>query len=432
MYLQWIPYKEKDVLFISQKTLEKFKIEHDKITLHLGAWKEILNVKINEELDENTIGLSNHLAGTYTIPDTIPYEMYLDGENLYLGPVIAFFVGKRYLSQERIRKWEAYCQNYSEIKGLIYFCAVEEVDTGTKTIRGYYYDPNAGETDKLKPGTFPFPGVVYRRARMDLKTLGYLNKHVDGKIFNAHIFDKWEMWTVLSKAGFTHTPHTVRLNGLDNLKEMLNLYEAVYLKPATGRFGKGIQKIEKTPDGFLFKEKIGIGKCYQDLAAVFVLVERYKKNRQYIIQQAVPFSFQAKAVDFRVILQKDGSQKWGCSGIIARVGIRGRIYTNNTSYIDLGCKTLQNIFGLNPEQALEKENEMIRICTEACLLIEQAYGHFGDVGVDVVVDENLKVWVLEINKSHQHNMARYQQEDPEMYYRVISRPLEYAKALAGF
>ena len=432
MYIQWIPYKEKDVLFISQKTLENFKIEHNKITLHLGAWKEILNVRINEELDENTIGLSSHLTGTYTIPDTLPYDMYLTGEDLHLGPVIAFFVGEGFLSQEIIGKWKIYCRNYSQIKGLIYFCTVQGIDMSTKTVRGYYYDPNATEREKFMPGTFPFPGVVYRRARMDRKTLGYLNKQVNGKIFNARIFDKWEMWTVLSKAGFTHIPHTVRLSGIDSLKEMLNIYEALYLKPAAGRFGKGIQKIEKTPDGYLFKEKVGIGKCCKDLATVFQLVERYKKNRKYIIQQAVSFCFKAKAVDFRVILQKNRYQKWGCSGIVAKVGIRGRIYTNKPSHIALGRETLQNIFGLNPEQALEKENEMIRICTEACLLIERTYGHFGDVGVDVVVDEDLKVWVLEINKSHQHGIARYQQEDPEMYNRVVSRPLEYAKALAGF
>ena len=431
VYIRWISSQE-NVIFLSQKTLEIFKIDFQKVILHLGAWKGVLSVKLNEELDENTIGLPKNLVEPYTIPDTLPYNMYLAGEDLHLGPVIAFFVGEGFLSQKRLGKWETYCRNYSQIKGLIYFCTVQGIDMSTKTISGYYYDPNTEETEKLKPGIFPFPGVVYRRARMDLKTLGFLNKQVDGKIFNARIFDKWEMWTVLSEAEFTRTPHTVSLNSIDNLKEMLDLYQAVYLKPATGRFGKGIQRIEKTPDGYLFKEKIGIGKSCKSLAAVFQLVERYKLNRKYIIQQAVPFSFQSKAVDFRVILQKNGSKKWGCSGIIAKVGISGRIYTNNTTYVQLGREALQNIFGLTPEQALEKENEMIGICTEACLHIERAYGHFGDVGLDMVLDENLNVWVLEINKSHQHNLARYQQEDPEMYNRVVSRPLEYAKALAGF
>jgi len=433
LYIRWIPCQEEDIMFLSPKTLQNFKIECGKFTLRLGAWKKKLSIKLYEELDENTIGLTNNLADAYTIPDTLPYDMYLSGEDLHLGPVIAFFVGEGYLSQKRIGKWKAYCQNYSQIRGLVYFCTASGVDIRTKTIKGYYFDPDAGEAEQLKPGIFPFPGVVYRRARMDTDIIRELKKHVDGKVFNAHIFDKWEMWTVLSKYEFTYTPHTVRLNGLDSLEKMLGRYNSVYIKPETGRFGNGIQKIEKTPDSYLFKEKSGIEHRAEDLVQVFELIKKYKKQRKYIIQQAVPFYFEEKPVDFRVILQKDRSQKWTCSGIIAKMGFKSRIHTNNISYIGFGREALQIIFRLSPEQALEKENEMIRICTEACLIIERAYGHFGDVGIDVVVDENLKIWILEINKSHQHDIARYlQKDDPNMYNKLVSMPLEYAKALAGF
>ncbi len=432
MYIKLIPCEEKDVLLLSQRTHDNLEINHEKIILHVGAWKEILKVRVNEELDDDTIGLPNQLAGEYTIPETLPYDFYLEGEHLFLGPVIAFFVGEGYLSETRIGKWKAYCQNYSNIGGLICFCTVEGVDIDNKTIRGYYYDPHSEETQQFKPGSFPYPGVVYRRARMDYSILKELHEHTNGKIFNARIFDKWEMWTVLSEAGFIHIPHTVRLDGPESLNKMLDLHNSVYLKPAIGRFGRGIQKVEKTPDGYLFKEKTGIGRYLGDMDAVFRLVSKYK-NRKYIIQRAVPFHYQAKPVDFRVILQKDGSQKWTCSGIIAKTGIRGRIYTNNPSLIELGRKALQRIYGLSPEQAVEKENEMVELCTHACLLIERAYGHFGDVGIDVVIDENLKIWILEINKSHQHDIARYLlKDDPDMYNRVVSRPLEYAKVLAGF
>ena len=42
---------------------------------------------------------------------------------------------------------------------------------------------------------------------------------------------------------------------------------------------------------------------------------------------------------------------------------------------------------------------MINICKEACNVYDQ-YGNFGDVSFDVVVDENLNVWILEINSNH--------------------------------
>lgn len=430
MYIQWIPYQRKDVVFLSPQTLQNFQINSGTITLHLGAWTKTLKVLLLETLDENTIGLSHQLALSFTIPDTLPYDMYLEGDDLYLGPVIAVVVRKGELSQGRLKYWTDYCRNYHDIRGLIYFCMVHGIDTCTKTIKGYYYDPN--EEEQWKCGTFPYPGVVYQRTGISTDILQDLNMHTDGKVFNAYLFNKWEMWKVLSQAGFTYTPHTAKFSDLKSLKEMLSLYPSVYLKPARGRFGIGILKVEKIPKGFLIKKEYGSHQCEDDPAQVFQLINKYKKKREYIIQQSVPLIFERKPVDFRVILQKDKSQNWTCSGTIAKMGYEGFIYTNTTSAVYLATEALKMVFGLNPEQALEKENEIIRICKEACQIIENTYGIFGDVGIDVVVDENLNIWILEINKLHQHTMVKLLREDPDIYNRVITKPLEYAKALAGF
>lgn len=114
------------------------------------------------------------------------------------------------------------------------------------------------------------------------------------------------------------------------------------------------------------------------------------------------------------------------------MGIPGRVYTNDISTICLAHEVLQKVYGLSSSEVSEKEKEIIKICKEACLLIEQAYGNYGDLGIDVVIDQKLKVWVLEINKLHQHTLAEYLAKDLDMYNRVVTKPLEYAKALAGF
>lgn len=433
MYIRWMPCPEKDTVFLSPNKIQGLHIECGQFTLHFGALKKKIKVQANEELDDHTVGLPSYIADAYTIPDNLPYDLYFDGEDLHLGPVIAFFVRKGYLSKKRRRKWRLYCQNYRQIRGLVYFCTVEGVDLETEKIRGYYYDPDAEKAEQLKPGIFPFPGVVYRRARMSQDILRGLKKHVGDKFFNAHIFNKWEMWTVLSKGGFKHTPFTSRLNGINSLQMMLSRYQSLYLKPGIGRFGNGILKIDATPDGYLLKRKSGAQLEAKNLNQLYQLVEKYKRKKEYIIQQAVPLKYQEKPVDFRVILQKDATQEWSCSGVIAKIGMQGRIHTNTTTGLALGHDALEMVFELSPEDALAKENEMIRICTEACRLLEDAYGHYGDVGIDVAVDENLKIWILEINKSHQHDIARFLvKADPEIFKRVVTRPLEYARALSGF
>lgn len=105
------------------------------------------------------------------------------------------------------------------------------------------------------------------------------------KLFNARIFNKGEMWKILSKAGFAHTPHTARLNGLNSLEKMISLHKSVYLKRVSGCYGIGIQRIEKMPKGYLFKEESGTEKWAGGPAQVMQLIMEHKKKGPYIIQQ---------------------------------------------------------------------------------------------------------------------------------------------------
>ena len=430
MYIRWIPFHENDVIFLSKKIKQNFKIDSKRLTLHFGAWKKKLKVLVYNGNNDNIIGLSENLVSTLTIPDTLPYDMYIRDDNLYLGPVIAYVVRKKHLNEEKLIQKDGCCQNYAKIRGLIFFCAECGFDFHTETIKGYYYDPNSKK--KLKSGVFPFPGAIYRRTRINKNILQKINKQVNGKVFNAYIFNKWEMWNVLSETGFSHTPYTNMLDGIDSINNMFIRYDSVYLKPIIGRFGKGIQRVDKTPDGYLFKERSGIEMQVENLTDVFDLINKYKKNREYIIQQAVPLTYENKLVDFRVIMQKDGKQEWTCSGILARIGFKGLINTNDVSTLSLASDALKKIYGFQHEQALEKEKEIIRVSTKACLIVERAYGYFGDVGIDIVVDQNMDIWVLEINMLHQHVIAKYLGDDLQMYNQVVSKPFEYAKALAGF
>ncbi len=427
MYIRWIPTEEKDIMFLSPKTLENFGINSGEITLHLGAWKEVVRVRSHQELDENTIGFSEFLFQNLTVPDFLPYDVYLKDGDLFLGPVIAVVVRKGKLSQQRMRLWTDYCRNYSDIRGLIYFCRVHGIDKTTKTIKGFYYNP---EKKQWILGKFPYPGVVYQRTRVPEDILRDLKRSTNNKVFNARLFTKWQMWRVLTKAGFTHTPYTALFNNLTSLRNMLNRYPSVYLKPSRGRFGLGIQKVEKEPGGYLFKKEPEIEHFAENLSQVFKLIKKHKKKRKYIIQQSVSLLVEGKLVDFRVILQKDSSQEWSCSGMLARMGYEGWIYTNTTTKVFLAREALQVILGLTPEQALEKEDEIVAICTKACQIMEHAYGILGDVGFDVVVDRDFNIWILEINKVHEHTMVK--RKFPDMYHKVITRPFEYAKALAGF
>ncbi|MCD8503412.1 MAG: YheC/YheD family protein [Bacillaceae bacterium] len=97
-----------------------------------------------------------------------------------------------------------------------------------------------------------------------------------------------------------------------------------------------------------------------------------------------------------------------------------------------GVEAIKKVFDLQERDAFKKEQEMIQACTVICEQLSNCCGNYGDVGVDVILDENQKVWVLEVNKLHDHKFPLYALEDEQMYYKVITTPFEYASYLAGF
>ena len=94
-------------------------------------------------------------------------------------------------------------------------------------------------------------------------------------------------------------------------------------------------------------------------------------------------------------------------------------------------KALKNIFRLDRDQRVKTQQEMIQVCKNICIALENKGEVLGDVAIDVVVDEQLKIWVLEV----QVNYAA----DERLYYlptfiskKVLQTPILYAKTLTGF
>ncbi|WP_409340549.1 YheC/YheD family protein [Paenibacillus sp. MBLB4367] len=436
MHIEWNPTLNPDQILLSTRWIDHLGEVSQPITVHFGAWQKKANVRFDEQIQDHTIVLPERLMKEFTLPDAIPFEFYMEGSHMYIGPVIAFMVSKQKLTERLMHYYRRYFANNQGIKGLVYICSVKGINPVHKTVQGYYYNQDLAKEGKnpWKKGIFPYPSAVYRRVGLRKNRLyDDLANHISHKVFNSVYVNKWDFRTILSSDPLVreHLPHTISLTNLQSLDNMLDLHGSVYLKPVNGSFGKGIRRVDKTKRGYLFIYRKGTKSFITKKMSVKKRIGRMKATYPYIIQQSVAFTRHNKNIDFRVIMQKDASEKWECSGIVARFGREGRVYTNDISSIQLASHTLRDTFQLDDDQARKKEQEMISICRQACLVLEKYYGIYGDLGIDVVVDPHLKVWLLEMNSRQQPEIAVLN-EDPHMYYRVIARPFEYARSLAGF
>jgi hypothetical protein len=223
-----------------------------------------------------------------------------------------------------------------------------------------------------------------------------------------------------------------------NTYKPLTSHGTIYLKPMMDTMSRGIIKVMRSSGQyeFVFPENnkkqraVTVKRMSSKTTALFILSLIRKKD--YIMQQAITMKrYNQRGIDFRVIMQKNEQlHMYRCHRSFRQ---KNSIVTNFTSSglaMD-GYIALQNAFHLGKSQSISKQSRMIKICTEACKVFEVKGGNYADVGVDVMVDQKGRIWLLEINILPDHKLALYAKKE-HLYLKKIAKQLIYANALAGF
>lgn len=438
MFIKYISQAKDNEIILPGELIGQNNLIYKKILLHIGCWQRELSVKYMETLPADVIGLSRILSKNFMLPETLDYKVRFENRNIYLGPVIGmlFVTNHKTLTPEFLSAYKCYLLHYNEVKGLAFIGSFEGINADNQTMKGYFYQPDSDPC--FVYGVFPYPDALYRRVNIYGKKFDSLTMSMGERIFNTYFFNKWEMWECLSPYNEInqHLPYTVKLTDINDLVKMLNQYDSVYLKKIFGQKSMGIYKVIKLENGYQFIDRLKRQYIFTSTQEVSeFLKEMTKKNGGYIIQQAINAkSFENRSFDMRVILQKDENKDWTLSGMIARFGGIGNISSNiGLKGIAMGgIEALKKVFNMTEEEAVGKEKEIAGVCSEACDILNKSIGHYADLGIDVVIDENQKIWILEINKLHYHLYPVYALKDRQMYYDIASKPLKYAGALAGF
>ena len=441
MYVRWLDTAEEEGdLLLPPTQVGGAELPPRRLLVRFGAWRREMTVSIRDDLPAETIGISRKWATELFIPEEVDWACRRTGRELHIGPVIALVIcmRKRRITPEFLERFKLYRAAGERMGGLLVFCAADEFDLRRKRVQGRYWRPSAG---KWETAEFHYPDVVYNRSILSREVADDLLAELGDRLFNSYYFDKWELWKWLSPSPAlrSHLPETCELREPSDLDAMLDRHPAVYLKQFDGEKGRGVLRVARNADGagYRMRSLQGEESILADGEAMWAhLQDRMRRCGQaHVVQQAVlPPLYNGRHYDFRVILQKDDHCRWQCSGIIARFGQQGSIASNFTAagFAMGGHAALARALQMNEQEAFCKEQEIVRVCRKACQALDVCGGHYGDLGIDVVLDASGHVWILEINKLHDHRMPLYALRDWNMYRRVVTTPLLYAKKVAGF
>ena len=226
-------------------------------------------------------------------------------------------------------------------------------------------------------------------------------------IFNPSFFNKWELFEWLSDSLVTkrYIPSTRRMVSVTGLGRMIHQYPYLYLKPVSGKAGKGIMTLRMEGGKTLpyrlriqQKKKSSTYSC----ATINKLWSRILKEsggEKYIAQQGINLaSYEERQFDLRALVQKNGSGHWTVTGIGARVAGSRSITTHvpRGGSIEDPEKLLQHAFG--PDRARQLLSKARAACVQLAKQVETASGlTYGEMSMDLGVDVEGELWFFEAN-----------------------------------
>ncbi len=302
-----------------------------------------------------------------------------------------------------------------------------EVNFSNRTINGQVY-----EKGRWQRKIMPFPNVIYNAGSPEKLTnskevIEKLKTDIPFTTFS--IGNKWSVNRRLKEAKdfANYLIPTEIVKSTDHFFKFLSAFDKVVFKPIDGRKGKGIFFIVQQGDRFSVKGE-GTNRMYGKSQLNGFIKQKLVKET-FIVQPYIQSVTKSGQVfDFRLHVQKNGEGEWVITTIYPRIAPQGSIIANinsggYTNYLD---PFLEHEF---KEEAfnLRKKLEYFSLSLAKHLdeLQMEKFGEMIDeIGVDVGMDEQRKLWIYEVNWRPGCPPAFYLELD------VVKNTIQYAIYLA--
>ncbi|MDP4088592.1 MAG: YheC/YheD family protein [Bacillota bacterium] len=438
-------HEEEKIVYLPPENGENQNFE---VTVSFGKKSEKAQVKFDMSLEAEggsnfeeplIIKLSEKLVSDLRINPSVTYQMKKKGRNLIIGPTIGLLLGPHdYIySPNHMKKYSDRFGIYEKIGGLIYAFSPKTIDWQNGEVYGLYYD---NSKKQWRFGIFPVPSAIYRRDFHSKKSdIRRLINVTNGRMFNSWRFGKFYLYKHVKKhkALAKHVPATELCSSYNQAKKFIDDNRDVILKPIYLSRGRGICIINKENDGYRVFDYRNSGNKEFLLDNDAALKDFFDKNNnlfdKYLIQKHLVLAkIEGAAYDIRLVMQKDKTSRWKCSGIECRVAAQESLITNISrgGYALTLDKALEKSFSTEKFNLEKIKNEIDDLCLKLCESLDSIGHHFAEFGVDIALDESGNSWIIEVNVFP--SFKGFKVMDYDTYLAIRHTPILYAAHLAGF
>lgn len=438
---------EDDCLVLGDSHIKQWRIPiHRPLMLSFGASRHRVKVIPLSKSQEAKISL--RLASKLGILSKTTLRLHYQPQSstLKLGPVIGVLISKDYpATPERpFGQITMFCQelvNACKQQGLyVYFFTPNHIGTNASQLSGWVYD------NGWRKMTVPAADVFYNRLtsrKLENKPsvqhfLKEVKSSFGSQFFNEKFLDKTEVFDALAHdpSLSRYLPESHLFKNYAMLKTMCARHPVVFLKPIRGSLGKGIIRISRTEGGYqsLTAQVGGTRKqSYTSLAKLFASLSGKMKTTRYQIQQGLNLiEIEHRPVDFRALVQKNLTGKWNITSIVGRTAGSQHFVSNLARGGTLSTVKEAVARATLPAQVKGKiAGRLQKTALDIAQGIDKYIpAHFGELGIDLAVDNTGKIWLLEVNSKPSKN-----DNTPIGASKIrpsVKQVIEYARYLSGF
>lgn len=412
---------QENAVMLGDKSMKKLKIPaHGPIQLAFGSFRQEVAVISVPKADSLRINenLARRMGWRGRLSLNVSYSS--GSRTLRLGPIIGVLVSRDHPDQtdKLFGPITMFCRELTHAchsqGAYVYFFTPEALQEERNAIQGWVYD------EGWRKLSLPVADVINNRLtsrKAENKPsvqhfLAEVKSRYGTHFFNEKFLDKTEVFEALAHdpALQRYLPESHALSGFNQLKKMCGSYHSVFLKPVRGSLGKGILRISREEGGgYRLYSTTAMGtrkQSYPNLAKLFQSIAPKMKTTRFQIQQGLQLmEVSRRPVDFRALVQKNGTGKWGVTSIVARTAGSNHFVSNLARGGSLS--TVREALAKGSLPAGVRESAQVQL-PKAALAIARGIethipAHFGELGIDLALDQSGRIWLLEVNSKPSKN-----------------------------
>jgi len=227
-----------------------------------------------------------------------------------------------------------------------------------------------------------------------------------------------------------HLPPTTEFNRHSFFKFM-HRYASVFIKPNMSHMGKGIIKAWSAQKKVKVVKVKGATRTFNQLNSAYHAIRKLTTKDQYLIQKTIPLAtYQSRPYDIRVMMMRNTRNQWQYAGMLAKVAGPSSVITNVNRGGGFALSienALRTSLGLTSHEQLKVKRELVSLSDRICKRFDK-YKYSTQIGIDFGIDEQRRIWVIEVNFDFPSHELFNKLQDKTMYRKIKSLRKSYLQS----